>query len=72
MGRWGEGREGRDKGESEQSYIRSPPFFVLQFAFSIIQEERHKKKQGRSGKTYYVNDVSWTWGGGGGVDAHVQ
>ena len=37
---------------------RPPPFFVLQFSFSIEAEEH--KKRGRPGNTYHVNDVWWT------------
>ena len=42
---------------------RPPPFFVLRFLFSIIHGVDERKKQGRPGNTYHVNDVWWTRGG---------
>ena len=42
---------------------RPPPFFVLRFSFSIIHGSEERKKRGRPGNTYHVNDVWWTQGG---------
>ena len=41
---------------------RPSPFFVLRFAFSIIQK-RATKKRGRPGLIHHVSDVRWTRGG---------
>ena len=42
---------------------RPSPFFVLRFAFSIIQKRATKKKRGRPGLIHHVSDVRWMRGG---------
>ena len=42
------------------SFPWPPPFFVLQFSFSIAEK---CKKWGRPGNTFHVNDVRWMQGG---------
>ena len=41
-----------------------PPVFVLRFVFGIIHRSGRvaKKKQGRSGNTYHLNDLRRMWG----------
>ena len=49
---------------------RPPPFFVLQFLFSIIHGSGRVRKTGKAWNTYHVNDVWWTQGGRRGGVTH--